>query len=138
MENTNTGAQFSRTEFYTRAARTKFLFSRRFRKKGFLLFILLLRFLRLSLTLSLRLLHLFVLNNIARLDDFRDGIIIQNVLTLLDDFFQKSRGQVNLSVILEVKQKAIKKQNAELRICAGIFRKKFGLKTSIQELTFIH
>jgi hypothetical protein len=64
------------------------------------LLILLFGLLCLSLTLSFGKLNLFVLDDIARLDDISNGIIVQEVLALLDDLFQKDSRQLNLSVCL--------------------------------------
>merc|ERR1740139_388502 len=46
--------------------------------------VLLLRLLRLSLHLALGLLDLFVLDDVAGFDDFRDGLVIEDLLALLD------------------------------------------------------
>ena len=66
------------------------------------LFLLILLFSLLCLTLSLSLgkLNLFVLDDIARFDDIRNGIIVQEILALLDHLFQKDSRQLNLSVRL--------------------------------------
>jgi hypothetical protein len=60
----------------------------------------LLRLLRLTLDLTLGLLDLLVLDDVARLDDVGDGIVVQNVLALLDDLLQECRAEVDLAVTL--------------------------------------
>jgi hypothetical protein len=60
----------------------------------------LLRLLRLPLDLALGLLDLLVLDDVARLDDVGDGIVVEYVLALLDDLLQECRAEVDLSVTL--------------------------------------
>lgn len=60
----------------------------------------LLRFLRLPLDLALGLLDLLVLDDVARLDDVGDGIVVEYVFALLDDLFKECRAEVDLSVTL--------------------------------------
>mmetsp|Transcript_9860 Transcript_9860/g.28612 ORF Transcript_9860/g.28612 Transcript_9860/m.28612 type:complete len:265 (-) Transcript_9860:125-919(-) len=67
----------------------------------FFLLILLLGLLRLTFRLSLCLLNLFVLNDIARLDNFRDSIVVQNILALLNDFLQEDCGEMDFSMSLQ-------------------------------------
>jgi len=56
----------------------------------------------LSLDFSFRRLHFIVLQNVARLDDIRQGIHVQRIRRFLDQFIDQSFGPVNFSVILFV------------------------------------
>lgn len=67
---------------------------------GLLYLFCLLGLLCLSLDLSLRCLDLLVLDHVARFDDIRDGVVVENILALLDDFLNEDSCQMDLSVAL--------------------------------------
>lgn len=62
--------------------------------------VLLLRLLSLSLNFALGLLDLLVLNHVASFDDVSDGVVIEDILALANDLFQKCCAEVDFSVAL--------------------------------------